>query len=57
MSLEEPDRVSDHDKFLSEPIVVAIQRKWDTRVTIASLAEEFGITERMVRTIIALPRR
>ena len=57
MSESEPDRVNDTDRHLSDVDITAIQVMWDNRITIRSLAESFGITERMVRYIIALPRK
>lgn len=41
---------------LSPDQVAAIQDRWDRRVTIASLAYDYGVTKEVIRHIISLPR-
>jgi hypothetical protein len=44
-----------HPSGLTDRQIAEIQDKWRTRVTIASLAEEYHIPTDMVRKIIAVP--
>ena len=51
------DRIDHGERHLSADDIEEIQRRWDQRVTIASLAEEYGVSEPFVRFIISQPRR
>jgi hypothetical protein len=53
----DPDHVIEGRVVISAATIREIHDAWDNRVTIQSLAREYGVEETMIRYIISLPRK